>query len=98
MSGAIHLLPPYAFMAWRRTNLLSPCISFLGSFVTRLYSSKTPGRKLAHVWEKKGLQLAKLHTATHQERKASQPCCLVLEIKQDFGSQLFNAIRQSDHV
>jgi len=44
---------PYAFMAWTRKTLLSPCISFLGNFVTRLYSSKTPGQKLAHVWGKR---------------------------------------------
>jgi hypothetical protein len=88
---------PYAFMEWTGTTLLSPCASFLENFATRLYSSKTPGQKLAHVWEK-SLRLEKLHTATHQKTKASQPCCLLLEIKQDFDLQLFNAIRQSYHV
>ena len=79
---------PYAFMACTGTTLLSPCTSFLENFVRRLYSSKTPGQELAHVWEK-SRRLVKLQTATHQKTKASQPCCLPLEIKQDFDSQLF---------
>ena len=95
------LLPLYASITWTGTTLPLPFTSSLGNSVTRLYNSQTLGQKLTSVW-RTGLLLLKLkgflHTATHKKAKATLTRSLLLEMKQDFGSKLFNVNQQSDHV